>query len=176
MTGQPAFLHPIPYLELDTSLFDALVLPGGDGPGMRQYLESDVLRSKVLEFWQQNKLVGAICHGILVAARTVDPRTGRSILYGRKLTALPRRLDMAAYKLDSWLTRQGYIMYPKCVEDEVRDCLAEAEDFSVGRNPLSPHIVTDGNLVTARWYGEAEEFALQFADALEQRLRVKDAQ
>ncbi len=66
-------------------------------------------RDKVLQFWQQGKLIGAICHGILVLTRTIDPQTGQSVLYGHKVTALPRSLDRFAYLLDSWFIKHGYI-------------------------------------------------------------------
>jgi putative intracellular protease/amidase len=76
MTQDPASQHPIPYAEIDPSRYNALLLPGGDAPGVRQYLDSSILRSKVLQFWQQGKLIGAICHGMLVLARTIEPQTG----------------------------------------------------------------------------------------------------
>ena len=65
MTQDPSYQHPIPYSEIDPDRDKAILLPGGDAPRMRQYLESPVLRSKVLQFWQQGKLIGAICHGVL---------------------------------------------------------------------------------------------------------------
>ena len=37
----------------------------------------------VIDAFAADKPVGAICHGVLVAARAVDPRTERSVLYGR---------------------------------------------------------------------------------------------
>jgi putative intracellular protease/amidase len=166
MTQDPAFQHPIPYAEIDPDRYLALLLSGGDGLRMRQYLDSTVLQGKVLQFWQQGKLIGAICHGVLVLARTIDPGTGRSVLYGRKVTAPPRSLDRAGYLLDSWLVRHGYIMYSSCVADEVRACLERPEDFSTG-SLLAPYAVTDGNLVTARWYMDAELFAERFVDALQ---------
>ena len=43
--------------------------------------------------------VGAIGHDVLVLARTIDPETGRSVLYGRKLTGLTKRLEGSLYKL-----------------------------------------------------------------------------
>ena len=111
MTQDPAYQRPIPYAEIDPERYQAILLPGGDTPRMRQYLESPVLRSKVLQFWQQSKLMSAICHGVLVLARTIDPRTGRSVLYGRKVTALPKSLDRTAYLLDTWLLKRGYLYY-----------------------------------------------------------------
>ena len=61
MTQDPAFQHPIPYERIDVSEYEALLLPGGDAPGVRQYLDSTPLRTKVLQFWVQHKPIGAIC-------------------------------------------------------------------------------------------------------------------
>ena len=51
---------------------------------MKQFLDSTVLQGKILEFWQQGKVIGAICHGVLAASRTVDPQTGKSFCTARK--------------------------------------------------------------------------------------------
>ncbi len=173
MTHDPAYQHPIPYADIDPDQYQAILLPGGDAPPMRQYLESQVLRSKVLQFCQQGKLIGAICHGMLVAARTVDPQTGRSILYGHKVTALPKQLDLTAHRLAPLTLKREYIMYPSCVAEEVRACLERPDDFSSGPGLLTPYAVSDGNLITARWYLDAELFAERFADALEQYVRTE---
>lgn len=74
MTQDPAYQHPIPYAEIDPALYDAIVLPGGHAPGMRQYLDSKVLQGKALEFWQQGKVVAAICHGVLVPAQKIGEK------------------------------------------------------------------------------------------------------
>lgn len=169
MSSDPAYLQPIPYDEIDPSRFRALLLPGGDALELRQYLENPLLQGKILQFWRTGKLIGAICHGILPLARTIDPETGKSVLFGRMVTALPAGLDRAAYKLDRWLVRRGYIMYPQCVEQEVRACLKNPSDFSSGRSFLTPYSVTDGNLITARWYLDAELFAGRFTDLLAQQ-------
>ncbi len=173
MVLDPAYQHPIPYADIDPGQFQGILLPGGDAPPMRQYLESQVLRNKVLQFWLQGKLIGAICHGMLVAARTVDPQTGRSILYGHKVTAIPKVLDLIGYRLAPLTLKREYIMYPSCVAEEVRACLERPEDFSSGPGLLTPYAVSDGNLITARWYLDAELFAEHFADALEQYVRAE---
>jgi len=172
MSQDSAFQHPMLYDDIDPDQYQAILLPGGDGLRMRQYLESSLLQAKVLQFWRQGKLIGAICHGVLVLARTIDPQTGHSLLFGRKVTALPRSLDRAAFLSDSWLLKRGYIMYSDCVADEVRACLERPEDFATGPSILAPYVVSDGNLVTSRWYLDAELFAERFAEALEQRMRV----
>jgi putative intracellular protease/amidase len=170
MEQDPSYQHPIPYAEIDPDRYEAILLPGGHALGNRQYLESTILQSKALQFWQQGKLIGAICHGILVLARTIDPQTGRSILYGHKVTALPKSLDRAAYLLDSWLVKHGYLMYSCSVAEEVCSCLERPEDFSNGPSILDPYVVSDGNLITSRWYMDAEKFSERFADELQQRM------
>ena len=119
----------------------------------------------MLLFWQQGKLIGAICHGILVLTRTIDPKTGHSVLYGRKVTALPTVLDRLGYLLDSWFIKRGYLRYSCSVAEEVYQCLERREDFFSG-NLFSPYVVTDGNLITSRHYGDAELFGKRFTDVL----------
>jgi putative intracellular protease/amidase len=169
MIQDPSYHHPISYPAIQPELFDALLLPGGDALSMHQYLDSLTLREKVLKFWQLGKLVGAICHGVLVLARTIDPATGHSVLYGHKLTAPPKSLDRLGYQLDRWLVKHGYIMYPQCVAEEVRGCLQHPNDL-LAASLLSPFVVVDGNLVTSRWYMDAELFARRFADELQERM------
>jgi len=166
MTQDAAFQHPIPYEGIDASEYEALLLPGGDAPGVRQYLDSTLLRTKVLQFWIQHKPIGAMCHGVLVLARTIDPRTGRSVVYGSKVTAPPKSLDRFGYLLDRWLLKHGYVMYPRCVAEEVRDCLEHAHDISFGPSIFKPYVVHDGVLITSRWYLDAELFAETFVGAL----------
>jgi protease I len=70
MTQSVEFQHPIAYAEIAAANVDAVLLPGGHAPGMRPYLESEPLQSAVAEFFARNKPVGAICHGVLLAARS----------------------------------------------------------------------------------------------------------
>ena len=70
MEQSDAFQRPISYGEIRAADFDALVLPGGHAPSMRVYLGSGVLQSAVADFFAQEKPVGAICHGVLLAARS----------------------------------------------------------------------------------------------------------
>jgi len=170
MTQDTAYRQPIPYKGIDTSYYEALLLPGGDGFRVRQYLDNPILQNKVLQFYEQHKLIGAICHGVLVLARTLDHRTGRSVLYGHKVTALPKSLDRFGYLVDRWFIRHGYVMYSSCVADEVRDQLAHPEDISYGPSLFKPYVVSDGALITSRWYLDAELFALSFASALRDRI------
>ena len=167
MTLDEAYLHPIPYAGINPADYDAMLLPGGHAPGMRQYLDSSVLQGKALQFWQKGKVIGAICHGVLVLARAVDPQTGRSILYGSKVTALTKSLERTGYLFTFWLLGRRYRTYPCYVADEVRGCLERPQDFSSGVSMWLPHVVVDGRLITSRWPRDAATFSQRFVEVVE---------
>jgi putative intracellular protease/amidase len=66
---------------------------------MRSYIDSETLHRLVVDAFARGLKVGAICHGVLLAARSVDPTTGHSVLYGRRTTALTWALERAAWRL-----------------------------------------------------------------------------
>jgi putative intracellular protease/amidase len=100
MSASVAFQRAIPWDSIDPAAFDALVLPGGHrARGMRAYLESEKLQGVTASFFAAGKPVGAICHGVLLAARSRDPVTGRSVLYGRRTTALTWQLERAGWRI-----------------------------------------------------------------------------
>ena len=82
--GKPSVLP-----RLEPERFDGLLLPGGHAPGMRQYLGSAALRGRVLACWCSGRPVGAICHGVLVLARTIDPATGQTGTLASELGGAP---------------------------------------------------------------------------------------
>jgi putative intracellular protease/amidase len=177
MQSGEEFRAPLAWADIKPDEFDGLMLPGGHAPGMRQYLGSELLRGKVAEYWALGRPVGAICHGVLVLARTRDPTTGRSLLYGRRTTCLPKYMERSAFVTTAWRLGRYYRTYPAYVEDEVRDALRDAADFVRGPRVVSKRgtetddgpafFVQDGNYVSARWPGDAYLFAKRFADQLE---------
>jgi putative intracellular protease/amidase len=137
-----AFQAPQAFAEVRSVDFDALLLPGGHAPGMREYLENTVLQRLVAEFFDAGKPVAAICHGVVLAARSISPRTGRSVLYGRRTTALTWRLERAAWLMSRyagrWWDRDYYRTYREgpsdppgywSVQAEVTRALAQPQDF-----------------------------------------------
>jgi putative intracellular protease/amidase len=167
MIETAAFRHPIPYAAIEPAAYDALLLPGGHAPGMKQYLESRALQEKVVGFFRLEKPVAAICHGPLVLARTLDPATGRSVVAGYTLTALPRYLELLAYALTAWKLGNYYRTYPTPVEDELRAALDGPGGFRLGPPAWVPHVERDRNLLTARWPEDAEAFAAALIAMLE---------
>jgi putative intracellular protease/amidase len=177
MQSDAEFQAPLAWDEVRPGEFDGLILSGGHGPGMRQYLGSDVLRGKVAEYWALDRPVGAICHGVLILARTRNPETGRSLLYGHRTTCLPKYMERSAFVATAWRLGRYYRTYPAYVEDEVRDALRDSADFVRGPRVLSKRgtetddahalCVEDDNYISARWPGDAYLFARRFAARIE---------
>lgn len=178
MRDSHAFAHPLRWDAIVPGDFDALLLPGGHAPGMRQYLGSDLLRQRVVAFARLGRPIAAICHGVLVLARASDPRTGESLLAGRAATCLPRYMEALAYRLTAWKLGRYYRTYSAYVEDEVRCALGPRGRFVRGPLTLgtrgtetddrSAFVVKDGQFLTARWPGDAWLFARQLAARLDE--------
>lgn len=177
LEADPGFSAPARWAALEPGEFDALLLPGGHAPGMKQYLGSAELQAQVARFWSTGRPVAAICHGVLVLARTVDPATGRSVLHGRRTTCLPRYMERTAFYLTAWRRGRYYRTYPAYVEQEVRAALARPEDFERGPRALTARgtddddgaafVVEDGAYVSARWPGDAYLFARRLVARLD---------
>ncbi len=167
MLQNHAFQHPIRYADIRPADYDLLHLPGGHAQGMKQYLESKTLQSKVLAFFQAQKLVGSICHGPVVLARTIDPATGKSVIHGRKVAALTKFLERLAYYLTAWKLGKYYRTYPAYVQDEVAAAIGQAGQFKRGPRQFQPYVCDDGNLVTARWPKDSWLYAQHLIDRLQ---------
>ncbi len=168
----PAFERPLAWSATDPGAFDGLLLPGGHAPGMRQYLGSAELQRLVAAFWRLGRPVGAICHGVLVLARSRDPETGKSVLAGERTTCLPKYMERTAYVLTFWKLGRYYRTYPEYVEDEVTRALDAPIQFVRGPRTLTARgtadddgpafVVEHGRYVSARWPGDAYLFARRF--------------
>jgi putative intracellular protease/amidase len=138
-----SFRKPLPYAALNVDEYDGLVLPGGHwSRGMRQFLEDSLLQRFVADFFDADKPVAAICHGVVLAARSISSRTGKSVLHGRKTTALTWQLEKSAYSTMKFFGRfwdPGYYRtYPelrgepagyRSVQSEVSRALESPADF-----------------------------------------------
>lgn len=142
LQGDARFRAPLRYTQLRAEDFDALLLPGGHAKGMREYLESPLLQAQVAAFFEADKPVAAVCHGVVLAARSISPATGRSVLHGRKTTALTWKLEKGGWDLTRFFARfwdggyyrtyaeqagqpPGYMS----VQHEVTRALADPADF-----------------------------------------------
>ena len=142
MTVDPNYVAPQRWDAIDVSAFDALLLPGGHrARGMREYLESEILQRHVASFFDKEKPVAAICHGVLLAARSISKHTGRSVLWGYQTTALTWAFENSGWSV-ARVTRfwdpNYYRTYPEqngqpkgfmSVQQEVTRALARPDDF-----------------------------------------------
>ena len=142
MIVDPNYVAPWRWDAIEPSGFDALLLPGGHrARGMREYLESEILQRHVASFFDEEKPVAAICHGVLLAARSISKHTGRSVLWGYQTTALTWAFENSAWSV-ARLTRfwdpNYYRTYPEqngqrrgfmSVQQEETRALARPDDF-----------------------------------------------
>ena len=107
-------------------------------PNAKKNSESAVEAHAILA----GKPVAAVCHGVVLAARSISPLSGRSVLYGRKTTALTWNLERSAWRLSRyagrWWDRDYYRTYGelpgepagyRSVQAEVTRALAQPQDF-----------------------------------------------
>lgn len=170
MEEDPRFARPKRYEDVGDDV-ELLIVPGGHAPRMKSMLESDAAKSIVVRQFARSAPVAAVCHGVLLLARSIDPATQKSVLFGRKTTALTKTMELSAWTMTKPFLGDYYRTYPKAVQDEVEEALASKDDFRAG--PLLPRrdtadkpgfVVRDGNYVSARWPGDCYAFARACVD------------
>jgi putative intracellular protease/amidase len=197
MQDDPAYKAPLSWSQINREDFDGLLLPGGHrARGMREYLESETLQRLVADFFAAGLPVAAICHGVLLAARS-RRADGHSVLFGRRTTALTWTLERAAWRVgrlvrfwdpNYYRTYEDGLGEPSgymSVEQEVTRALAQPSDFidvprsdpdyrrktsGMVRDTFDEErpafVVRDRNYISARWPGDAHTFARRFAAML----------
>ena len=142
MIADPKYLAPLRWDAAEASAFDGLLLPGGHrARGMCDYLESKILQRLVACFFDDQKPVAAICHGVLLAARSLSKQTGRSVLSGYQTTALTWTFENSAWSVAritrfwdpnyyrTYLEQRGQPKGFMSVQQEVTRALARPDDF-----------------------------------------------
>ena len=139
----PAFLNPLTYEDVRLEQHDGLLLAGGHrARGMRPYLESTALQGLIVLAFQRETPVAAVCHGVLLVARSIDGATGRSVLFGRRTTSLTWSQESLASKLArvarfwdggyyrTYVEKPGEPCGYMGVQQEVTRALAKPEDYA----------------------------------------------
>jgi putative intracellular protease/amidase len=142
MLASAEFQHPVSWPQATLDGIHALLLPGGHrARGMRSYIDSEILQRLVVDAFARELSVAAICHGVLLAARSIDPATGRSVLYGRRTTALTWALERTAWHLTritrfwdpnyyrTYTEKPGQPSGYMSVQSEVTRALRDSADF-----------------------------------------------
>jgi putative intracellular protease/amidase len=166
MTSSPQFRSPITYRDVSVDDFDAIHLSGGHAKGMRQYLDSSVLQQKVVAFKNAGRLIGAICHGVLIPARAIDPATGKSVLDGHAATTLTLPLEKWAFRTTFFRVASRYRTYWKYTETEVRQAVGDSGVMLRGESWEEPFVVDDGPFITGRYPLDVPLYAEGFVKKL----------
>ena len=172
MEGSDAFCNPFKYTDIKEEDYDGIILPGGHDKGVIEYLESNLLQKLIVNFFSVKKPVGAICHGVVLLARSINPATNKSVIYNYKTTGLLKSQELLAYNLTKLWLKDYYLTYPnKTVEDEVKSVLIKEDNFIKGKTPLGrdseKHLekgfyVKDRHYISARWPGDIYNFSIEF--------------
>jgi hypothetical protein len=85
------------------------------------------------------------------------------------VTALTKLLERSGYLLTLWTLGRRFRTYPEYVQDEVIAAIGDKSKFEKG--PLvpsysNPYTLTDGNLITARWPGDARRLGEVLLDRI----------
>lgn len=203
MTRDGAFRTPSRWEDACVDDFNAILLGGGHRKrGMREFLESKLLQKLIADFFAAEKPVAAICHGVLLVARSKDT-SGRSVLYGRRTTALTWKLERAASAVAkfgrfwdpdyyrTYVEDRGQPIGYMSVQQEVTRNLEKQEHFEDvavddpfyraktsgtardSKDDSRPAwVVSDGLYVSARWPGDAHTFARTFDEVLSRPQRA----
>lgn len=143
---------PLVLADIDTSRYDAVVIPGGHGPVEDLYKDPDMGRVLV-EADQTSKVIAAVCHGpaALLAAKGQE---GGWPFAGRKMTSLSDEEEIEFGTADN---------APWLLADTLRK---SGGAFRQGPN-WAPFIVRDGNLLT----GQNPASSAMLAEAVIEALR-----
>lgn len=133
--------------EVDYQNYDAIFLPGGHGPMFD--LAKDVHLGQILGyFYESNKLIGAICHGVagFITAKKAD---GSPLIQNKILTCFTNQEERIAKMED---------LMPFLLESKLQELGAEV----VVGTPYEENVIIDKNIIT----GQNPKSAQGTADAI----------
>lgn len=143
----------LPLTEVNPDEFDALFFPGGHGP-MWDLASSEANARLVEAFYQQGKVIGAVCHGPAALVLAKDGQ-GQSILQGKQVTGFTNEEEVAV-ALDQ--------VVPFALETRLQELSGQ---FNGGAK-FEPNVVVDGLLVTGQNPPSSEPAAKAVIQALKQ--------
>jgi len=140
--------------SIDPADFDVLFIVGGHGPMQDLAVDPDIGGLIAAFLGNENKILASICHG-QASFLSAHDGNGQWLFRGRTITAFSNQEEtMASFAGNA----------PWLLEDRLR--LAGAN--YVAKPAWTPHVVTDGNLVT----GQQSTSAQVTADAVMNLLKV----
>ncbi len=127
--------HSILLENVKADDFDGVFLPGGHGP-LWDLADNKVVKQLLETFNNQNKPIGALCHGV-AGLLSLQNNIGEPLIKGRQLTGFSNTEEESA-----GLTRE----VPFLLETEL---FSRGAAYSKATNYTS-HVVVDGNIITGQ--------------------------
>jgi putative intracellular protease/amidase len=175
LVNSKEFKQPITFdAALKRDDFAALYVPGGEGKGMPKFLSNARAHDLVRKFYEQKLPAAFLCHGALMAARTIDAKTGKSVLRGEKATTIPKAAEMLAVPafIASGRPRVYGALGGNWAAEEVRKAVGNGNfvepDFSISfRNENdATNVVATGNHLFGSSPWDSKPFAHAFVELL----------
>ncbi len=138
--------------EVDVRDYDAIFFPGGLGP-MVDIARNPEIQAAVLQAWNANKIVAAVCHGP-AALLGVKLEDGTPLVYGRKLTSFSDEEEAGYAQAD----------VPFNLESALR---AEGANYAAAA-VWQENVVVDGRLMTGQNPASGGALAQEIVKALQQ--------
>lgn len=150
--AQRDFASTLPLNEIKADDFDAVFFPGGHGP-MGDLANDDTNANLVVEFFKNDKPIGAICHGpaALLKAATIEP----DLLQGKDVAAFSNAEEKLVGLRDN---------IPFSLEDRLKTLGAKYHSATV---PFTSKVKVDGKLVTGQNPASSEKAAKELIKILE---------
>lgn len=152
--AQRQFKFTLPLANVHAYDFDAIFYPGGHGP-MWDLSRDEANANLLIQFFEQEKPIGAVCHGPAAFLRAAETRP--EILKGRKVTAFSNAEEKAVGLYDH---------IPFSLEDRLKEM---GVDFHAATIPFTSKVEVDGLLIT----GQNPASAAPAAKCLIEHLEVK---
>jgi putative intracellular protease/amidase len=151
-----------PVSAIDESLFDAIVIAGGQAP-MFTFEGAKDLHAKFAAFYDAGKIASALCHGVAIL-RYARSASGELIAKGKTVTGFANVeedfADEAVWGMN--LVPRGKHLMPWRIEDELKRLGANYVQSGLWR----AFAIRDGNLITGQQNFSGAETARLVIEAL----------
>jgi len=151
-----------PVSAIDESLFDAIVIAGGQAP-MFTFEDAKDLHAKFAAFYDAGKIASALCHGVAIL-RYARSASGELIAKGKTVTGFANVeedfADEAVWGMN--LVPRGKHLMPWRIEDELKRLGANYVQSGLWR----AFAIRDGNLITGQQNFSGAETARLVIEAL----------
>lgn len=167
--------RPIKIQDARMEDYDAIVIVGGPGAAL-DLVGNPNVHDLLVTAYRSNKLMGALCYAVGAFVWARHPETGKSIIYGKHVTAHPKQWDFKddmAYQLwgatpdnagTDLITRGFAFPLQVIVEDAVGPDGRVTSDFTANRD--KPCVAVDWPFVTALSVESSIAFGQQLVEIL----------